>query len=93
MAKAGIFTEHVRLLALGTSLPAEHFDALWQALRAVLVSELRKRSLWNASPAYLVGQETRTEGSGSWGAVVLVFISHMPGRRWRNTIAYRPPSG
>ncbi len=59
MAKAGIFTEHVRLLALGTSLPAEHFDALWQALRAVLVSELRKRSLWNASPAYLVGQEPK----------------------------------
>ncbi len=61
MTKAGIFTEHVRLLAHGTPLPAEHFDALWRALRAVLVSELRKRSLWNASPAYL-----GVYGAGAW---------------------------
>lgn len=53
MAKTGIFTEHVQLLTAGEPLPVEHFDALWAALRAVLVSELRKRSLWNASPAYL----------------------------------------
>lgn len=61
MTKAGIFTEHVRLLALGSPPPAEHFDALWQALRAVLVSELRKRTLWNASPAYL-----GVYGTDSW---------------------------
>ena len=61
MAAAGIFTEHVRLLARATPLPAEHFDALWQALRAVLVSELRKRSLWNVSPAYL-----GVYGADSW---------------------------
>ncbi len=61
MAKTGIFTEHVRLLARGTPLPAEHFDTLWQALRAVLVSELRKRSLWNTSPAYL-----GVYGTDSW---------------------------
>ena len=61
MAKAGIFTEHVRLLASSTPLPAEHFDALWQALRAVLVSELRKRTLWNTSPAFL-----GVYGADSW---------------------------
>ena len=53
MGKEGIFTEHVRRLARGASIEAEHFQAVWQALRAVLVSELRKRSLWNVSPAYL----------------------------------------
>ena len=61
MGKEGIFTEHVRLLALNLPMPAEHFDTLWQALRAVLVSELRKRSLWNAPPAYL-----GVYGAGSW---------------------------
>ncbi len=42
MAEANIFTEHVRILERGEAPAADHFTALWRALRAVLVSELRE---------------------------------------------------
>ena len=61
MAEANIFTEHVRILERGAAPAADHFTALWRALRAVLVSELRKRSLWDVPPAYL-----GVYGGGSW---------------------------
>ncbi len=61
MERAGIFSEHVRLLAKGERVPDDHFGDLWQALRAVLVDELRKRALWSAPPAYL-----GIYGGGNW---------------------------
>jgi hypothetical protein len=48
-----VFTDYVRSLTPGEQLPAAGFDAVWEKLRDVLVSEMRKRSLWQAAPSYL----------------------------------------
>jgi hypothetical protein len=50
----GPFTEHVRLLSAGKEpLDAESLEPLWAALRRALRAELKRRNLWESSPAYL----------------------------------------
>ena len=47
------FTEYVRSLRPGKPLPSEGFETAWEKLRSVLVSEMKKRSLWYVSPCHL----------------------------------------
>ena len=47
-----VFTEHVRALAAGEPLDTRRFEDLWAALRAVLRRELKRRGMWESSPAY-----------------------------------------
>ncbi len=49
----GPFTEHVRLLTGNKPLDAERLEPLWAALRRALRAELKRRNLWESSPAYL----------------------------------------
>jgi hypothetical protein len=56
-----VFTRFLRALEPGRSSPSDGFEEVWQALRRLLVSELKRRSLWSLSPAYL-----GIYGSTSW---------------------------
>lgn len=49
----GIFTQHVLSLGRGEPLPDSELVQLWQALRAALRAELRRRGLWELAPSYL----------------------------------------
>jgi hypothetical protein len=57
------FTEYVRRLEPGQSPSPETFEALWDALRGALRSELRRRGLAHTPPSYLgvYGHETWSE--------------------------------
>jgi hypothetical protein len=48
-----VFTEHVRALVEGEAVEGPKFDELWQALRAALRREIKRRGLWESPPAYL----------------------------------------
>jgi len=48
-----VFTDYVRALEPGEEPEPERFEALWERLRAALVGELHKRSLWSAPASYL----------------------------------------
>ncbi|MCH9648407.1 MAG: hypothetical protein K0U98_09215 [Deltaproteobacteria bacterium] len=49
-----VFTDYLRSLDPAGSPPdSETFEKLWESLRGVLESELRKRGLWSCSPTYL----------------------------------------
>ncbi len=48
-----VFTHYVSVVGSGTPPPAELFEELWQALRAALISEMKKRSAWSTPPSYL----------------------------------------
>jgi hypothetical protein len=48
-----VFSDHVRRLAQGNPLNAQELDILWNALRAALRSELKRRGLWDCPPSYL----------------------------------------
>lgn len=51
---SSIFTEYLRTLEPGGDPPdPETFAETWKALRSVLTSEMKKRSVWSASPSYL----------------------------------------
>src|SRR6185369_13200003 len=56
-----VFTRFLQGLDSGGPGEREGFEAVWLALRRVLVGELKRRSLWTLSPAY-VG----IYGSASW---------------------------
>lgn len=56
-----IFTQYVRSLQPGHEPDAEGFAVVWKTLRGALVSEMKKRSLWNISPSCL-----GVHGRGSW---------------------------
>jgi hypothetical protein len=56
-----VFTRFLRALEPGQSWESDGFEEVWQALRRLLVSELKRRSLWSLSPAYL-----GIYGSTSW---------------------------
>ena len=60
-----VFTDHVRLLAEEKPLDEARMEPLWNALRAALRSELRRRGLWDSPPAYLgiYGWESWEEGA------------------------------
>ena len=47
------FTVYVRGLGSGDEPSPAVFEAAWNKLRRVLISELRKRALWSAPPSYL----------------------------------------
>ncbi|MCP4655063.1 MAG: hypothetical protein GY856_06545, partial [bacterium] len=47
------FTVYVRELGSGDEPSPAVFEAAWNKLRRVLISELRKRALWSAPPSYL----------------------------------------
>jgi hypothetical protein len=67
-----VFTEHVRLLTGGKPLDAASLEPLWNALRAALRSELRRRGLWESPPAYvgIYGWDTwETPGETKQGAL------------------------
>lgn len=49
----GAFTRYVKELDVRGEPSRKSFDELWEALRAALVYELRRCSLWTASPAFL----------------------------------------
>lgn len=48
-----VFSDYVRQLAAGREPDRADFDEVREHLRAHLVTEMRKRGLWTASPAYL----------------------------------------
>ncbi|MCP4654587.1 MAG: hypothetical protein GY856_04105 [bacterium] len=48
-----VFTDYVRALEPGEEPEPERFETLWERLRAALVGELHKRSLWSAPASYL----------------------------------------
>lgn len=48
-----VFTDHVRLVAGGRPPDKRSLEPVWNALRAALRGELRRRGLWESSPAYL----------------------------------------
>lgn len=56
-----VFTSFIRALASGARPPPELAEAFWRKLRDALLSELRKRSLWSASPGHL-----GLHGFGAW---------------------------
>jgi hypothetical protein len=56
-----VFTRFLQGIEPGRPWEGESFAAVWQALRRLLVSELKRRSLWTLSPAYL-----GIYGSSSW---------------------------
>lgn len=47
------FSDFVTALAETGEIDAELFDATYRALKAALVSELKKKGLWNTPPSYL----------------------------------------
>jgi hypothetical protein len=53
LAEESVFTDHVRSLAGRELLDARRLERLWDALRAALRSELKRRGLWETPPAYL----------------------------------------
>jgi hypothetical protein len=57
------FTDHVRALASGAALDEGKFAGLWRALGAALRRELKRRGLWESSPAFL-----GVYGGESWQA-------------------------
>ncbi len=57
------FTDHVRALASGGTLDDRQFASLWRALGAALRRELKRRGLWESSPAFL-----GVYGGESWQA-------------------------
>lgn len=64
-----IFTEYVRSLEPGGDPPVPRaFRELMDALRAALVSELKRRGLWDSPPAYL-----GVYGAESWSAEAAAF--------------------
>jgi hypothetical protein len=56
-----IFTRFLESLAPDRPWAGDVFAEVWQALRRLLVSELKRRSLWSLPPAYL-----GIYGSASW---------------------------
>lgn len=56
-----VFTRFLQALDPGRPLEGEGFEEVWQALRRLLIGELKRRSLWTLSPAYL-----GIYGSASW---------------------------
>ncbi len=57
-----LFTGYVRALDPSGEPPdAESFEQVWAALGRVLISELKKRGLWDSPPSYL-----GVYGHGSW---------------------------
>lgn len=66
MEERRIFTEHVRALARGGEGP--NLDEVWEALRIALRSEMRKRGLWEISPACLGLQGAKSWSAGGGGA-------------------------
>lgn len=79
-----IFTEFIRGLARRDEPDSELFDELWSVLRGALVAELRRRSLWNASPGCL-----GIVGARGWSddaleellhdCYISVFLERLPG--------------
>lgn len=71
--KRPTFTDLLRRLGPGGERTDEEetFLALWEALRAALVAELRKRSLWQSSPCFLgvYGAESWQEGERPGGSL------------------------
>ncbi len=53
MPKDAAFTTYVRALLSGHEPAAATFETAWAKLRRLLVSELKRRSLWAAPPTYL----------------------------------------
>lgn len=49
----GAFTRYVKDLGAGGEPSRESFDEMWEALRAALAHELKRCSLWTASPSFL----------------------------------------
>lgn len=49
----GAFTRYLKELDARSEPSAESFDQLWEALRAALIYELKRCSLWAASPSFL----------------------------------------
>lgn len=64
------FTQYVRALEPGTEPAPELWTAMWEKLRAILASELRRRSLWTAPPSYL-----GICGGSSWSEEALEELS------------------
>ena len=52
-ALEGAFTRYLQALAARAEPERAAFDDLWQALRAALVWEMRRRALWRSPPSYL----------------------------------------
>ncbi len=52
-ALEGAFTRYVQALAARGEPERAAFDEVWQALRAALVWEMRRRALWRSPPSYL----------------------------------------
>ena len=48
-----VFSTYVRTLAADEAPEAQPFEQVWNQLRALLMRELRRRGLWDASPAHL----------------------------------------
>lgn len=48
-----VFTDHVRALGAAAPLEASHVDNLLAALRSAVRHELRRRGLWESSPAFM----------------------------------------
>ena len=57
----GVFTRFLGGLGPGRRWEGEGFEAVWQALRRLLIGELKRRSLWSLPPACL-----GIYGSASW---------------------------
>ena len=49
----GAFTRYVRELRCRDQPPPQAFDEMWEALRATVIHELRRCSLWTSPPSYL----------------------------------------
>jgi hypothetical protein len=64
------FTDHVRALASGETLDDRQFATLWRALGAALRRELKRRGLWESTPAFL-----GVYGGESWQPAGSVGIS------------------
>ena len=60
---SSVFTDFIRLLASGQELDLSTWEKLRKALRQALVFEMKKRSVWSASPRYL-----GIYGSDRWDA-------------------------
>ncbi|MCP3964586.1 MAG: hypothetical protein GY719_42700 [bacterium] len=51
-SEEGVFTHYLRSLRPDGEPQPKAFDALWQALRAAVVGELRRRAAWTSPPSY-----------------------------------------
>ncbi|HEX6903051.1 MAG TPA: hypothetical protein VF789_25260 [Thermoanaerobaculia bacterium] len=96
MDKDSGFTRFLRNLESGGPLERENgdFDEVWAALRRLLVSELKRRSLWSLPPAYL-----GIYGYATWGdpeaveelvADCFVFIFAERFRSLKAQLRYKP---